>query len=412
METSLRQLPAPNDIGTLEREDLTQVRVPYHDHDTGPEVLAAHCLQRIPCNPRRNSRLNSVLPAPILNSVEKRTATCLVAATIVASCFAPLVRAQAGGKHDETSTTSTTSPQSLQLQISPVRLYSTGNSQLAARAADGDLTTEFVTQMMTSSPPTWAWVNADLGENVPLVRIEWMWSAESSADQFRVDVSTDGVAWTTVAKQRESPVGKWNSLQLDAKAQIVRFAFQNPNHDPQLGHLAEVRFFARADFVRSDQPRAIGTAEIISRAEVSPRAAVGSTLKGRRYTVKGSARSSNSPEGSSRVTLDGKVDTAWQTAMTVPPRTGWTAYDLGDSVTLGELRWQFSTIEFADQFALQSSPDGVHWTTFAKASNALSANTWVTLTANVKTRFVRFLFSNPNKDASIGFLSEVRFYSA
>ena len=297
------------------------------------------------------------------------------------------------------------------MQISPVRLYSTGNSQLAARAADGDVTTEFVTQMMTSSPPTWAWVNADLGENVPLVRIEWMWSAPSSADQFRIDVSTDGVTWTTVATPGDAPIGAWNTLQLDANAQIVRFAFKNPNHDPQLGHLAEVRFFARGDFVRSD-PRAFSTAEIISRAEVSPKASVGATLKGRRYTVRGSARSSNSPEGASRLTLDGKVDTAWQTAMAVPPRTGWTAYDLGDSVALGELRWEFANVEFADQFVVQSSPDGVHWTTFAKATNAPAASTWVSLTAHLKTRFVRFLFSNPNKDANVGYLSEVRFYSA
>lgn len=338
-------------------------------------------------------------------------ATCLVAAAVVTSCFAPLTPAQASGKHDDTTTTSTTNPQSSQVQISPVRLYSTGNSQLAGRAADGDATTEFVTQMMASSPPTWAWVNADLGETVPLVRIDWMWSAASAADQFRIDVSSDGLTWTTVATPGEAPVGTWNTLQLDTKAQIVRFAFQNPNHDPQLGHLAEVRFFANPDFVRGDHPAAISTAEIISRADVSPKVAVGSTLTGRRYTVKGSARSSNSPEGSSRLALDAQLDTAWQTAMTAPPRSGWAAYDLGDSVTLGEIRWQFSKIEFADQFVVQSSPDGVHWTTFAKASNPPAANMWVTLTAHVKTRFVRFLFSNPHKDANIGYLSEVRFYA-
>lgn len=68
-------------------------------------------------------------------------------------------------------------------------------------------------------------------------------------------------------------------------------------------------------------------------------------------------------------------------------------------------------MKFADQFVVQSSPEGVHWTTFAKASNAPATNTWVTLTAHVTTRFMRFLFSNPNKDANVGFLSEVRFYA-
>ncbi len=67
-----------------------------------------------------------------------------------------------------TSTTSTTKPETQPVQIRPASLYSTSNSQLAARAGDGDPATEFVTQMLDSSPPTWAWLNADLGEDRPV----------------------------------------------------------------------------------------------------------------------------------------------------------------------------------------------------------------------------------------------------
>jgi hypothetical protein len=195
------------------------------------------------------------------------------------------------------------------------------------------------------------------------------------------------------------------------KARIVRFSFRNPNHDPQLGHLAEVRFFAAGGFSASDQSSTPNSAEVVGQAEASIKPSTTPVLTGRRYKVMGSSRSSNSPEGSSRLALDGKVDTAWQTAMTVPPRTGWTAYDLGDTVKLGELRWKFSKVDFADKFVVQRSADGVRWSTFAKAGNAPSPDTWVTLTVDVKTRYVRFLFSNPNKDDNIGYLSEVRFYS-
>ncbi len=245
-----------------------------------------------------------------------------------------------------------------------------------------------------------------------MVRIDWMWSAPGAADEFRIDVSIDGVSWTTVAKPGEAPVGGWNSLQLNQKVRIVRFSFHNPQHDPQLGHLAEVRFFAANGFVAGDQPQVLSAAEITSRAEVSVRPPTGASMSGGRYKVKRSSRSSNSPAASSHLTLDGKIASAWQTAMIVPPRTGWTAYDLGDTVALGRIRWKFSAIGFADKFVLQSSPDGVHWTTFAKASNARTANAWVSLNTSVKTRYVRFLFSNPNKDANIGYLSEVRFYAA
>jgi hypothetical protein len=276
--------------------------------------------------------------------------------------------------------------------------------------------------MVTASPPTWAWLNADLGEAVPLVRIDWMWSAPGAADQFRIDVSVDGITWTTVATPGEAPVGTWNSIQLNERqlnerqlnqrVRIVRFAFRNPGHDPQLGHLAEVRFFAAADFTPTTHPQVLSAAEITSRAEVTVSPPTAATLSGRRYKVKHSARSSNSPAKSAPLTLDGKLGTAWQTAMAVPPRTGWAAYDLGTTVKLGEIRWRFSQIGFADLYQVQTSSDGVHWSTIAKRSNASAPNKWVTLKATVETRWVRFLFSNPNNDANIGYLSEVRFYAA
>ncbi len=247
------------------------------------------------------------------------------------------------------TSTSTTKPEAQPVQIRPASLYSTSNSQVAARAGDGDPATEFVTQMLDSSAPTWAWLNADLGEDVPLVRIDWMWSAPGAADEFRIDVSIDGVSWTTVAKPGETPVGGWNSLQMNQKVRIVRFSFHNPQHDPQLGHLAEVRFFAANGFVAGDHPQVLSAEEITSRAEVSVRPPTGASMSGDRYKVKRSSRSSNSPAASSHLTLDGKVATAWQTAMVVPPRSGWTAYDLGDTVALGRIRWKFSTIGYRRQ---------------------------------------------------------------
>jgi hypothetical protein len=311
-----------------------------------------------------------------------------------------------------TTTTTTIKPDPQPVQLRPASLYSSSNSQIAPRAADGDPGTEFVTQMITASPPTWAWLNADLGETVPLVRIDWMWSAAGAADQFRIDVSVDGIKWTTVATPGEAPVGAWNNLQLNQQVRIVRFAFRNPGHDPQLGHLAEVRFFAAADFKPTGHPQVLSAAEITSRAEITVSPPTAASLDGQRYKAKHSARSSNSPANSAPLTLDGKFGTAWQTAMAVPPRTGWTAYDLGTTVKLGEIRWRFSQIGFADRYQVQTSSDGVHWSTIAKRGNASAANKWVTMKATVETRWVRFLFSNPNNDANIGYLSEVRFYAA
>ncbi len=308
------------------------------------------------------------------------------------------------------ATTTTAAKPADPVQVAPAALYSTRNSRLAKMAADGDPKTEFVTQMADWAPPTWAWLNADLGQVVPLVRVDWMWSAPSAADQFSIEVSTDGVKWTTVATPGEAAVGTWNSVQLAQQAQLVRFVFRNPNRDPQLGHLAEVRFFARNGFVASDQPVPFGIADIISRSEGKGRPVTAPKLSGKRYSVRHSERSSNSAEGSSHLTLDGKTDTAWQTAMTVAPYSGWTAYDLGDNVPLGEIRWKFSQLGFADKFDVQVSDDGTHWKTLAKATNASKVDTWVKLSTKVSTRYVRLYFSNPNRDANVGFISEIRFY--
>lgn len=311
-----------------------------------------------------------------------------------------------------TSTSTTTSPAPVPVQVKPASLYSTSNSQVAPLAGDGNPATEFVTQMDASATPTWAWLNADLGESVPLASVEWMWSAASAADRFQIQTSSNGIAWTTIAQPTDAPVGQWQSVQVAQKARIVRFRFSNPNNDAQLGHLAEVRFFASAGYVPTATPTALVAAEITSRAEVAPTAESGVALNaaGTRFKVKHSMRSSNSPAKSAHLTVDGKPDTAWATAMTVAPISGWTAYDLGGSAAIGQIRWKFSKTGFADKFVIQSSPDGIHWTTFAKGSNASTADEWVKLTANTKTRYVRFLFTNPNKDANIGYLSDVRFY--
>ena len=123
-----------------------------------------------------------------------------------------------------------------------------------------------------------------------------------------------------------------------------------------------------------------------------------------------SARSSNSPVNSSRLPLAGKNSTAWRTSMTVAPGSGWTAYDLGEPVPLGEIRWKFSEIGFADAFRVQVSDDATKWKTVATRTNAPAANSWQSTEVEVTARFVRFFFYNPNQDPDLGFLSEVRFY--
>jgi hypothetical protein len=285
----------------------------------------------------------------------------------------------------------------------------TGNSHLSARADDGDPTTEFVTQMLDWAPPTWAWLKADLGGNVPLTRIEWMWSQASSADAFTVEVSAGQGKWITIAQPGDAPVGQWTGVTLERETRFVRFAWRNPNGDSQLGHLAEVRFLARPGFVADGKGMTPQPSDLVGASDSAVAERSAPAAKGDHWVVKRSTRSSNSPDKSSRLPLDGKPDTAWQTALSVAPRTGWASYDLGDVVDIPAIKWKFSQVGGADRFLVQTSVDGKKWSSISEQTNAAAVDTWVQLDANLQTRFVRFFFTNPNSDANIGFLSEVRF---
>jgi hypothetical protein len=84
-------------------------------------------------------------------------------------------------------------------------------------------------------------------------------------------------------------------------------------------------------------------------------------------------------------------------------------YDIGDVVSVPAIKWKFSRVGAADRFLVQTSVDGTNWSSVSEQTNADAVDSWVQLDANVQTRFVRFFFTNPNGDANIGFLSEVRF---
>jgi hypothetical protein len=285
----------------------------------------------------------------------------------------------------------------------------TGNARVAGRADDGNPSTEFVTQMLDWAPPTWAWLKADLGGNVPLTRIEWMWSQAGAADAFTVEVSAGKGRWITIATPGEAPVGQWTGVTLERDTRFVRFVWRNPNGDGQLGHLAEVRFLARPGFVADGKGVTPEPKDVVGTSEASVAARAQPATKGDHWVVQRSSRSSNSPDRSSRLPLDGKPETAWQTALAVAPRTGWTMYDLGDVVNVPAIKWKFSKIGSADHFLVQTSVDGTRWSSVSEQTNADAADSWVRLDVNIQTRFVRFFFTNPNGDANIGFLSEVRF---
>jgi hypothetical protein len=308
------------------------------------------------------------------------------------------------------TTTTTTAPSADPVPVAPKAVYSTINSRLARNAVDGDPTTSFVTQMAEWALPTWAWWVADLGEEVPLVEIRWRLSRADTAETMRIEVSTNGRSWTTVATPDDDEADTTEQLNIDTTARLVRFTFRNTAPIAQLGHLAEVLLVAAPGFRQGDAVAGPSVGSLRSNVETTVQPTVAAERRGDRYRVQTSARSSNSPVNSSRLPLDGKSDTAWRTSMSVAPGSGWTAYDLGEPVPLGEIRWKFSEVGYADAFRVQVSDNATTWRTVATRTNATEADAWQSTEVEVTARFVRFFFYNPNQDPDLGFLSEVRFY--
>jgi hypothetical protein len=310
-----------------------------------------------------------------------------------------------------TSTTSTTlapAPAAL-LAVRPVSVYSTINSQLAGRAVDGNNATAFTTQMAEWAYPTWAWWTADFGEPVPLRRIVWRLAAANTSDTMRIEVSNDGRSWTRIATPDDDTAGSDQQLDLERTTRLVRFTFRSTSPRAQLGQLSEVSFFAASTFV-SAGPTGPSPGVVRGQFVFTVKPSTPVKMHRDRYKIASSARSSNSPPNSSYWAMDAKADTAWRTAMTSPPTAGWVAFDLGSPAPMGEIRWKFSQVGYADRYRVEVSDDGSNWTTIATRTNAPAVGEQMRQPINRTARFVRLFFDNPNRDPDVGFVTGVRIF--
>jgi uncharacterized protein YkwD len=117
----------------------------------------------------------------------------------------------------------------------------TDNSTGSELAYDGDFSTAWSTE--TDEPPRRARIWFDLGSIQQISAIEWMMSEPGGADEFTIEVSLDRETWSPIAKKSNGAVNEWRTASWQGRARYIRFDFRNPNGDPVLGYLAEVRIF-------------------------------------------------------------------------------------------------------------------------------------------------------------------------
>jgi hypothetical protein len=125
----------------------------------------------------------------------------------------------------------------------------------------------------------------------------------------------------------------------------------------------------------------------------------------KRYIFVGSGRSANST--ASTLAWDNNSYTFWETTSDSPPKSARIYFDLGEQKYVSRVTWFFRRSGWADWCTIEWSNDRVNWTFLADASNPASG-IWYERLAQRKLRYVRFVFQNPNKDAKLGGLAEVR----
>lgn len=156
-----------------------------------------------------------------------------------------------------------------QFSGAPLRIVaSTGSagSNASTRAHDGNPDTSWAT--ISTTTPTQAILTLDTGRSQPLTGIRWKYRVSGSADQMRLQVSTDGRTWTQLATTSNRAAGTWEGWKTSATARYVRLVFDNPNRDAALGYVAEVEVwgptatFVAAQAVPTEAMPARGKTEV------------------------------------------------------------------------------------------------------------------------------------------------------
>lgn len=136
--------------------------------------------------------------------------------------------------------------------------------------------------------------------------------------------------------------------------------------------------------------------------------AEGSPAPGTQLPIMRSGRNGSSSDSSA--VYDGDEATTWYTTKARTPVDGYVWIDFGGVRTISKVEYLFSSSGAADAFQIQVSTEKKEWITIASLGEP-PAGKWQTLEWTGDARYVRFYFTNPNGDAVLGNLAEVRVYA-
>ncbi|GAA0683526.1 hypothetical protein GCM10010193_41770 [Kitasatospora atroaurantiaca] len=207
----------------------------------------------------------------------------------------------------------------------------TAHGNLAANAVDGDTSTRWC----AADGSTGHWLQVDLGWARWVTGARIAWEAPGKAYRFRIEGSTDGSTWSTLADRTgNTTAAQVQTATFTATTRYVRVTVTGLDG----GAWASIR-----------------SLEVYDRPFLDPSVSGGDLALGR-------PASSSSDESSSLTAanaFDGNQATRWSSQFSDPQ---WLQVDLGSVQTIGRviLNWEGA---YAKAYQLQTSNDGSNWTT-------------------------------------------------
>lgn len=253
---------------------------------------------------------------------------------------------------------------------------------------DGSLSTFWVTRK-TGTAPANAWVSVRLQNAEPVGSIRWVFGKYGMADRYFIETSVDQVTWKKVTTKSNKPVGQWQQIATrpGTIAKYVRFWFENPNQELQLGGIAEIQLYP---------PDSQATQSNVQEPE--------------KYPISATFQSDNS-EGRGNI-VDGDARTSWRSKSSdTAPTTASVLVSLGRVKPIGVVRWFVGRDAVADSVTIEVSSDNSTWTAIATIPSP-PLYEWQETPVNLNALYVRWTVTNPNNVNPIGGIVEVEVWSA
>jgi subtilisin family serine protease len=295
-----------------------------------------------------------------------------------------------GSAPNTTNPPGTTNPSFSGAKATITASASTPNTVPASYAHDNNFGTNWHSGHST---PSTASLRFDLGASKTLTGVRWKFYALGYSDSFTVKLyNAYGGEVASYGPFGNGSSSAWYGFTVPStSAQYVRFFFSNPGSDSALGSMSEV--------------------EIWNQQATLPPGASNPTFAGAKATITNSA--STPSNGLSPRSYDGNTGTNWNTGASTPSSASL-RLDLGSAKNITGVKWKFATLGQADSFTVRIvSEGGTVLKTYGPYGNGTTAQSFygVAVDPAIGARFVHFIFSNPNRDVTVGSISELEIWS-